>query len=66
MTMHVLHLKRLYNAPDLYLKCVNLVTNKSKANQEVELRKFLHKHDPWLEVDNIHSVKEHKWVVTRY
>ncbi|RHN68679.1 putative histone acetyltransferase transcription factor and/or regulators TAZ family [Medicago truncatula] len=54
----VLHLAKLCDAPNLYFKCVKLVTNNFEAVKETEGWKLLHKHDPCLEVDLIRLNKE--------
>ncbi|KAJ1403255.1 Zinc finger, TAZ-type [Sesbania bispinosa] len=56
----VLQLARLCDAPDLHLKCVKLLTNNFKSAVQTEGWKFLHKHDPCLELDILRAMNEHK------
>ncbi|XP_073224372.1 BTB/POZ and TAZ domain-containing protein 1-like [Cicer arietinum] len=56
----VLQLAKLCDAPDLYLKCVKLITNNFKAVEETEGWKFLQNNDPWLEFDILRFINEHK------
>lgn len=54
----VLQLARLCDAPDLYLKCMKLVSAHFKAAEATEGWKFLQKHDPWLELDILQFIHE--------
>ncbi|XP_027335316.1 BTB/POZ and TAZ domain-containing protein 2 isoform X2 [Abrus precatorius] len=56
----VLQLARLCDAPDLYLRCMKLLTNHFKAVEKTEGWKFLVKHDPWLELDILRFMDEHE------
>lgn len=56
----VLQLARLCDAPDLYLRCMKLLTNNFKAVEATEGWKFLVKHDPWLELDILRFIDEHE------
>ncbi|KAK9105384.1 hypothetical protein Scep_022228 [Stephania cephalantha] len=49
--MDVLQLARLCDAPDLYLKCMNLVLREEKAVQGTKGWKFLQDNDPYLELE---------------
>lgn len=59
----VLKLARLCDAPDLYLKCLKLVTNHFKAVEETEGWKFLKKHDPCLQFDVLYFMDEEESVI---
>ncbi|KAK6920594.1 Zinc finger, TAZ-type [Dillenia turbinata] len=54
----VLQLARLCDAPDLYLKCMKLVTGHFKSVEKTEAWKFLQKHDPWLELEILQFMDE--------
>ncbi|KAJ0755175.1 putative chromatin remodeling & transcription regulator BTB-POZ family [Helianthus annuus] len=54
----VLQLARLCDAPDLYLKCMKLVSNKFKAVEETEGWKFLQNHDPFFELEILQFIDE--------
>lgn len=54
----VLQLARLCDAPDLYLKCMKLVSNNFKAVESTEGWKFLQDHDPWLELEILQFMDE--------
>lgn len=54
----VLQLARLCDAPDLYLKCMKLLINHFKSVEATEGWKFLHKYDPWLELDILRFMDE--------
>ncbi|XP_047980124.1 BTB/POZ and TAZ domain-containing protein 1 [Salvia hispanica] len=54
----VLQLARLCNAPDLYLKCMRLVSDKYKAVEETEAWRFLQEHDPYLELEILQFIDE--------
>ncbi|KAI3464174.1 hypothetical protein Pfo_020837 [Paulownia fortunei] len=54
----VLQLARLCDAPDLYLKCMKLLSNNFKAVEETEGWKFLQNHDPYLELEILQFMDE--------
>ncbi|KAJ8771288.1 hypothetical protein K2173_026465 [Erythroxylum novogranatense] len=54
----VLQLARLCDAPDLYLKCMKLVSNNFKSVEKTEGWKFLQDHDPWLELEILQFIDE--------
>ncbi|KAL5748245.1 hypothetical protein ACOSP7_025278 [Xanthoceras sorbifolium] len=54
----VLQLARLCDAPDLYLKCMKLVTSRFKAVEQTEGWKFLQDHDPSLELQILQFMDE--------
>ncbi|KAL5544032.1 hypothetical protein UlMin_007816 [Ulmus minor] len=54
----VLQLARLCDAPDLYLKCMKLVSLHFKAVESTEGWKFLQEHDPWLELEILQFMDE--------
>lgn len=54
----VLQLARLCDAPDLYLKCMKLVTAKFNIVGKTEGWKFLRKHDPRLELEILQFIEE--------
>ncbi|CAI9112925.1 OLC1v1013434C2 [Oldenlandia corymbosa var. corymbosa] len=54
----VLQLARLCDAPDLYLRCMKLLSSNFKAVEETEGWKFLQQHDPWLELDILQFMDE--------
>ncbi|KAL2492418.1 BTB/POZ and TAZ domain-containing protein 1 [Abeliophyllum distichum] len=54
----VLQLARLCDAPDLYLKCMKLLSNNFKAVEETEGWRFLQNHDPWLELEILQFMDE--------
>ncbi|KAI4336257.1 hypothetical protein L6164_014803 [Bauhinia variegata] len=54
----VLQLARLCDAPDLYIKCMKLLTNHFKSVEKREGWKFLQRHDPWLELDILNFMDE--------
>ncbi|KAK7389155.1 hypothetical protein VNO78_23988 [Psophocarpus tetragonolobus] len=56
----VLQLARLCDAPDLYLRCMKLLSNNFKAVEATEGWKFLVNHDPWLELDILRFIDEHE------
>ncbi|KAL5076474.1 hypothetical protein RYX36_015458 [Vicia faba] len=56
----VLHLARLCDAPDLYLNCAMLIRNNFRAVRKTEGWKFLHTHDPLLQLDIVQLINEHK------
>ncbi|KAI7732319.1 hypothetical protein M8C21_010058, partial [Ambrosia artemisiifolia] len=47
----VLQLARLCDAPDLYLKCMKVISNRFKLVEETEGWKFLQNNDPYLELE---------------
>ncbi|KAI3802531.1 hypothetical protein L1987_30664 [Smallanthus sonchifolius] len=47
----VLQLARLCDAPDLYLKCMKVISNRFKSVEETEGWKFLQNNDPHLELE---------------
>lgn len=54
----VLQLARLCDAPDLYLKCMKLVSCKFKVVEETEGWKFLQDHDPFFELEILQFIDE--------
>ncbi|PIN25520.1 CREB binding protein/P300 [Handroanthus impetiginosus] len=54
----VLQLARLCDAPDLYLKCMKLLSHNFKAVEETEGWKFLQDHDPYLELEILQFIDE--------
>lgn len=54
----VLQLARLCDAPDLYLKCIRLLSSNYKAVEETEAWKFLQDHDPHLELQILQFIDE--------
>lgn len=54
----VLQLARLCDAPDLYLKCMKMLSNNFRSVEETEGWKFLQKHDPWLELEILQFIDE--------
>ncbi|GFP99054.1 BTB/POZ and TAZ domain-containing protein 2 [Phtheirospermum japonicum] len=54
----VLQLARLCDAPDLYLKCMKLLSNNFKAIKETEGWKFLQNHDLYLELEILQFMNE--------
>ncbi|CAN1136524.1 BTB/POZ and TAZ domain-containing protein 2 [Linum perenne] len=54
----VLQLARLCDAPELYLKCMKLVSNNFKAVEKTEGWQFMQDHDPWLELDILQFIDE--------
>ncbi|KAL8143985.1 hypothetical protein V2J09_017017 [Rumex salicifolius] len=54
----MLQLARLFDASDLHLKSLNLVSAKFKAVEKTEGWKFLIKHDPWLELEILQFIDE--------
>ncbi|KAK3225199.1 hypothetical protein Dsin_005061 [Dipteronia sinensis] len=54
----VLQLARLCDAPDLYLKCMKLVSNRFKTVEYTEGWKFLQDNDPWLELQILQFMDE--------
>ncbi|XP_059644622.1 BTB/POZ and TAZ domain-containing protein 1-like [Cornus florida] len=56
----VLQLARLCDAPDLYLKCMKMLSNNFKAVEKTEGWKFLQKHDPRLELEILQFMDENE------
>ncbi|XP_051136700.1 BTB/POZ and TAZ domain-containing protein 1-like [Andrographis paniculata] len=54
----MLQLARLCDAPDLYLKCMRLLSNHFKAVEDTEGWKFLQNHDPLLELEILQFIDE--------
>lgn len=54
----VLQLARLCDAPDLYLKCMKLVSSKFKSVEETEGWKFLQNNDPFFELEILQFIDE--------
>ncbi|KAL2243877.1 BTB/POZ and TAZ domain-containing protein 1 [Sesamum indicum] len=54
----VIQLARLCDAPDLYLKCIKLLSNNYKAVEATEGWKFLQNHDPHLELEILQFIDE--------
>ncbi|XP_042497269.1 BTB/POZ and TAZ domain-containing protein 1-like isoform X2 [Macadamia integrifolia] len=54
----VLQLARLCDAPDLYLKCMKLVSKHLKTVEKTEAWKFLQDHDSWLELEILQFLDE--------
>ncbi|GFP88452.1 BTB/POZ and TAZ domain-containing protein 2 [Phtheirospermum japonicum] len=54
----MLQLARLCDAPDLYLRCMKLLSNHFKAVEETEGWKFLQNHDPYLELEILQFIDE--------
>lgn len=60
----VLQLAKLCDAPDLYLKCMKLVSKSFKAVEETEGWKFLQNNDPFLELEILQFIDEAETVRT--
>ncbi|XP_076902941.1 BTB/POZ and TAZ domain-containing protein 1-like [Bidens hawaiensis] len=54
----VLQLARLCDAPDLYLKCMKLISSRFKPIEETEGWKFLQNNDPFLELEILKFIDE--------
>lgn len=54
----VLQLARLCDAPDLYLKCMKLISNRFKSVEETEGWKFMQNNDPFLELEILKFIDE--------
>ncbi|KAK6123595.1 hypothetical protein DH2020_042662 [Rehmannia glutinosa] len=54
----MLQLARLCDAPDLYLKCIKLLSNNFKTVEKTEGWKFLENHDPNLELEILQFIDE--------
>ncbi|KAL1534754.1 BTB/POZ and TAZ domain-containing protein 1-like isoform X1 [Salvia divinorum] len=51
-------LARLCDAPHLHLKCMNMLSTNFNALQETEGWKFVHNHDPFLELQILQSIDQ--------
>ncbi|KAG9138016.1 hypothetical protein Leryth_001278 [Lithospermum erythrorhizon] len=54
----VLQLARLFDAPDLNIKCMKMLCKNFKAVEETEGWKFLQDNDPWLQLEILHFMDE--------
>ncbi|KAJ4846842.1 BTB/POZ and TAZ domain-containing protein 1 [Turnera subulata] len=54
----VLQLARLCDAPDIYLKCMRLVSKNFKAVENTEAWQFMQENDPWLELEILQFIDE--------
>ncbi|PSR89487.1 BTB/POZ and TAZ domain-containing protein [Actinidia chinensis var. chinensis] len=54
----MLQLARLCDTPDLYLKCMKMISSNFKAVEYTEGWKFLQDHDPWLELKILEYIDE--------
>ncbi|KAI3807000.1 hypothetical protein L1987_22920 [Smallanthus sonchifolius] len=54
----ILQLARLCDAPDLYLKCMKLISNRFRLVEETEGWKFLQNNDPYLELEILKFIDE--------
>ncbi|KDP30995.1 hypothetical protein JCGZ_11371 [Jatropha curcas] len=54
----VLQLARLCDAPDLYLKCMRLISSHFKSVEKTEGWKFMQNHDPFLELEILQFIDE--------
>ncbi|XP_065874132.1 BTB/POZ and TAZ domain-containing protein 1-like [Euphorbia lathyris] len=54
----VLQLARLCDAPDLYLKCMKLISTHFKAVEITEAWIFMQNHDPWMELEILQFIDE--------
>ncbi len=54
----VLQLARLCDAPDLYIKCMRLISDHFKTVEKTEGWKFLQDHDPHLELEILQFMEE--------
>ncbi|PIA30353.1 hypothetical protein AQUCO_05600054v1 [Aquilegia coerulea] len=62
----VLQLTRLCDAPDLYLRCMKMVSNNYIEVQKTEGWKFMQDHDPWLELEILQFLDElESWKIQR-
>ena len=59
----VLQLARLCDAPDLYLKCMKLVSSNFKTVEKTEGWKFMQDHDPFLELEILQFIDEAELVI---
>lgn len=62
----VLQLGRLCDAPDLYLKCMKLISANFKSVEKTEGWKFVQDHDPWLELQILQFINETELVRTTH
>lgn len=62
--LDVLQLARLCDAPDLYLKCMKMLSCNFKAVEQTEGWKFLQIHDPRLELEILQFIDEAEMVYT--
>lgn len=61
----VLQLARLCDAPDLYIKCMRLISDHFKTVEKTEGWKFLQDHDPHLELEILQFMEEYESVSHR-
>ncbi|KAF5206250.1 BTB/POZ and TAZ domain-containing protein [Thalictrum thalictroides] len=62
----VLQLTRLCDAPDLYLRCMKMVSNNYIEVQKTEGWKFMQDNDPWLELEILQFLDELElWKIKR-
>ncbi|CAL1390543.1 unnamed protein product [Linum trigynum] len=54
----VLQLARLCDAPDLYIKCMKLVSSNFKPVEQTEGWQFMQDHDPWLELEILQFIDQ--------
>ncbi|WCJ36179.1 BTB and TAZ domain protein 1 [Euphorbia peplus] len=54
----VLQLSRLCDAPDLYLKCMKLISSHFKAVEVTEGWTFMQNNDPWMELEILQFIDE--------
>ncbi|KAJ6875664.1 BTB/POZ and TAZ domain-containing protein 1 [Populus alba x Populus x berolinensis] len=54
----VLQLARLCDSPDLYLKCMRMLSSNFKAVEKTEGWKFMHENDPFLELEILQFIDE--------
>ncbi|KAI9112049.1 hypothetical protein K1719_016945 [Acacia pycnantha] len=62
----LLQLARLCHSPDLYIKCMKLLTNHFKYVEATEGWKFLQKYDPWLELKILQFMDEDESINSRF
>jgi hypothetical protein len=64
----VLQLARLCDSPDLYVKCMKMLSDNFKAVEKTEGWKFMQENDPFLEleilrfIDEAESVSSDRWI----
>ncbi|CAA2967294.1 BTB/POZ and TAZ domain-containing protein 1-like [Olea europaea var. sylvestris] len=63
--LDVLQLARLCDAPDLYLKCMKMLSCNFKAVEHTEGWKFLQNHDPRLELEILQFIDEAEMRIKR-
>ena len=56
--MDVLQLARLCDSPDLYLKCMRMLSSNFKAVEKTEGWKFMHENDLFLELEILQFIDE--------